>query len=118
VGKRCSLEPTPTAKPRLPKPTCATATRSGAWTAALSGELSEAEGVEAVRAVLSRLFKSFTIKRAEDGPNANAIDAGDYLILSEARPEALYPLPPNWQPVFKRVPLEMAEDFLNVGLPM
>ena len=92
---------------------------------AIVGEVKEADGLEAVRAALRRLFDAFVLHRAD----SQAAPARQYLDLAFLGQEAEYVIAPvvreqviegyteKLTPILRREPLYKAENNDVVGLP-
>ena len=70
---------------------------------AMAGEISDAEGVAAIRGALARLFEHFTIRKVGAGVRVHAELAwmGDYILEPEVREQAIEGWSPL-RPVFRR----------------
>ena len=92
--------------------------------AAIVGEVREAEGVDAVRAALARMFERFVLHR-KDSPSAPtqlhaelAMGAPGYLIEPVIRPEAIEHLSPETAaPILRREPLGDSGNKQRQGVP-
>lgn len=83
---------------------------------AIAGEVQEAEGVEAVRAALSRLFEHFVVRRrASQRVHAELAWLGDFVLEPVVREQALEGYS-SLRPVFRREPLYNAGENYADGL--
>jgi hypothetical protein len=84
---------------------------------AVAGEVDGAEGLEAVRSSLVRLFERFELRRFEDadltpreGEHRDAVLAGGYLIEPKLRAQAVVGYTDGMVPVLDKQPLYKAEN--------
>jgi Recombinase len=84
--------------------------------AAMAGEINDAEGVNAVRAALTRLFDHFVLREAEPGTRIHADLAwqGDLIIEPVIREEVIEGFT-NYRPIFRREPLYSADKKYGVA---
>jgi DNA invertase Pin-like site-specific DNA recombinase len=91
---------------------------------AISGEITDAAGVDAVRAALSRLFSAFVLHpqqnpRYQGQGRSELIDVDDILMIELAvHDHALVGYNGGLLPVLRREPLHQAENKEHVGLPI
>jgi hypothetical protein len=87
--------------------------------AAIAGEITDADGVDAVRAALARLFERFEIRRRADRVHIELAWLGDGGLLIEpvVREQVIEGYTENLRPLLRREPLGQAENNYVNGLP-
>jgi hypothetical protein len=90
--------------------------RLAAIRAAIAGEVTDAEGLDAVRAALARLFEGFVIHHGIP-ERAHVELIGETWIEPVVREEAVEGYGENLRPVLRREPLAHAVNKERVGLP-
>jgi len=89
--------------------------------AALAGEVQAADGIEAVRVALLRLFEGFVLHRADSSAaprraHAELDFADDYMIEPVIREQSIEGYSENLTPVLHREPLQQAENKNSQGV--
>lgn len=85
--------------------------------AAIAGEVKDADGLDAVRAALSRLFERFVIRRQTERVHVELIVAPRLVIEPIVREQAVEGYSENLRPILRREPLEAVCEKQRVGLP-
>ncbi len=85
---------------------------------AMAGEISDAEGVEAARAALLRLFEGFKLRTPNEGERTHVdlLQRGSALIIEPIPHEQAIEDGPSVLPVFRREPLYSAENKYSASL--
>jgi site-specific DNA recombinase len=85
--------------------------------AAIAGEVREAEGIDAVRAALARLFEHFIVHRDQPGRRHVELAFVDGLWIEPVvRPQAIVGYSESARPVLRREPLDQAANNCAIGL--
>jgi hypothetical protein len=85
--------------------------------ALIAGEIKGAEGLDAVRAALARMFEHFVIRRQTQRVNVELIVAPQLVIEPVVRERAIEGYSENLRPILRREPLESDCENQRVGLP-
>ena len=85
--------------------------------AAIAGEVKDADGLDAVRAALSRLFERFVIRHQTERVHVELIVAPRLVIEPIVREQAVEGYSENLRPILRRQPLDAVYTKQRVGLP-
>jgi hypothetical protein len=85
--------------------------------ALVAGEIRTAEGLEAVRAALTRMFERFVIRRQTQRVHIELIVAPQLVIEPIVREQAIEGYSENRRPILRREPLQSDCENQRMGLP-
>jgi len=85
--------------------------------ALIAGEVNDADGLEAVRAALTRMFEQFVIRRQSPRVHVELIVAPQLVIEPVVREQAVEGYSENLRPILRREPVAQSCDKQRVGLP-